>query len=89
MRRTRRALAGAVLAVGIGLTGCGTPDAANTLDPDEVTEESPGGTGDPDPVDGGEDDADGVDPGTGGIDDDEDTATNEDGGDEAGDSDEG
>lgn len=67
MHRKRRALAGAVLAVGLGLTGCS--------DTDEITDEDAGLTveeefGEQDDSDA---DQDGVDPGTGGIDDDDNT----------------
>ena len=70
MRRTGRIAAGAVLAVGIGLAGCGTSDDTEA---DPVPAESEE-VGSPDQVDGGEEDPDGVDPGTGGIDDDDDGA---------------
>lgn len=71
-------LAGAVLAVGLGLTGCTQgEDPADSQD-DTVPTEQAGEPDDADRVDGGDEDADGVDPGTGGIDDDDDTATDED-----------
>jgi len=74
MGRMRRALTGAVLAAGLRLTGCTQGlDLADRQDDAVPAEEA----GDADRVDGGAEDADGVDPGTGGIDDD-DTAADED-----------
>ena len=77
MRRTTRMLAGAVLAAGVGLTGCGGDDEADpgTGVPDVFQEEE---VGNPDPVDGGDEDADGTDRGTGGIDEDDNTSLDED-----------
>jgi hypothetical protein len=72
MRRTGRLVSGAVLAVGLGLTGCSDTETADT-DPAPTESEE---VGSPDQVDGGDEDPDGVDPGTGGIDDDDDTAGN-------------
>ncbi|WP_456588466.1 hypothetical protein [Blastococcus sp. SYSU DS1021] len=76
MRRTSRMLAGAVLAAGLGLTGCGGDDEADpgTGVPEVFQEEE---VGSPDPVDGGEEDADGIDRGTGGIDEDDNTGTDD------------
>ncbi len=70
MRRMGRLVSGAVLVVGLGLTGC---SSAGTADTDPAPTESEE-VGSPDQVDGGDEDPDGVDPGTGGIDDDDDTA---------------
>lgn len=69
MRRTTRTFAGALLAAGLGLSGCAFGDDEADLDgtgvpPVYLDEEE---VGDPDRVDGGEEDADGIDPGTGGI----------------------
>ncbi|TFV63838.1 hypothetical protein E4P41_03740 [Geodermatophilus sp. DF01-2] len=75
MRRTRRWLAGTVLAVGLGLTGCAAGEEADPPG-DAVPGEEADTAEDPDPVDGGEEDPDGIDPGTGGIDDDDDTDDN-------------
>ncbi|WP_100498224.1 hypothetical protein [Geodermatophilus chilensis] len=72
MRRTRRWLTGTVLAVSLGVTGC-SGSAAGDPAGDAVPSEEADSSSDPDPVDGGEEDPDGVDPGTGGIDDDDDT----------------
>ena len=74
MRRTTRMVAGALLAAGLGLSGCGDGDDADvdegtTLEQEFEREE----VGGPDPVDGGEEDADGVDKGTGGLDTDDNT----------------
>ena len=83
MRRTTRTFAGALLAAGLGLSGCAFGDDEADLEGTDVPavfdEEEVGG---PDPVDGGAEDADSIDPGTGGISDDDDTATNEFGGDD-------
>ena len=72
MRTTTRMFAGAVLAAGLGLTGCSfggdEPDLDGTGVPAVFQNEE---VGSPDPVDGGDEDADGVDKGTGGIDDDD------------------
>ena len=70
VHRMRRVLCGAVLAVGLGLTGCGSAETAETDRAPIESEE----VGSPDQVDGGDEDPDGVDPGTGGIDDDDNTA---------------
>ncbi|MGY2082306.1 hypothetical protein [Blastococcus sp. SYSU DS0539] len=78
MRRSTRMVAGAALAAGLALSGCGGDDE---LDPEEGTgvpevfqsEE----VGSPDPVDGGEEDADGIDRGTGGIDEDDNTGADD------------
>lgn len=79
MRRNTRALAGALLATGLALSGCvGGDDEADTggggvpavFDEEEV--------GSPDRVDGGEEDADGIDRGTGGIDEDDNTGIDDD-----------
>jgi hypothetical protein len=72
MRRTRRWLTGTVLAVTLGVTGC-SDSAAGDPPGDAVPSEEADPSGDPDPVDGGEEDPDGIDPGTGGLDDDDDT----------------
>jgi len=72
MRRTRRWLTGTVLAVTLGVTGC-SDSAAGDPPGDAVPSEEADLSGDPDPVDGGEEDPDGIDPGTGGLDDDDDT----------------
>jgi hypothetical protein len=75
MRRTTRVLAGALMAAGLGLSGCGGDDELDP-NPDSVPavfdEEE---VGSPDRVDGGEEDADGVDRGTGGIDEDDNTGS--------------
>ncbi len=63
-------VAGAALAIGLGLTGCGDTGEI-TNDDAGITEEEEFGS--PDPVDGGEEDADSIDKGTGGIDDDDNT----------------
>ncbi|MGY2065591.1 hypothetical protein [Blastococcus sp. SYSU DS0619] len=76
MRRSTRMVAGAVLAAGLGLSGCGQ---------DDEVDEGPGvpevfqseEVGSPDQVDGGEEDADGIDRGTGGIDEDDNTGTDD------------
>jgi hypothetical protein len=81
MRRTRRWLTGTVLAVTLGLTGCGDSAAEDTPG-DSVPAEESDDAEDQDPVDGGEEDSDGVDPGTGGLDDDDDT-DDQDAGDDA------
>lgn len=70
MRRMRRLVSVAVVAVGLGLTGCTDAETADTGPAPTESEE----VGSPDRVDGGDEDPDGVDPGTGGIDDDDDTA---------------
>ena len=71
MRTTTRMFAGALLAAGLGLGGCAfgddEPDAGPGVPEVFQSEE----VGSPDPVDGGDEDADGVDRGTGGIDDDD------------------
>ena len=67
MRRTRGMVAGAAVAIALGLTGCGGDEPAMEESPAVGEEE----VGSPDPVDGGDEDADGVDRGTGGIDDDD------------------
>ena len=72
MRRMRRWLTGTVLAVSLGVTGC-SGSAAGDPPGDAVPGEEADSSADPDPVDGGEEDADGIDPGTGGLDDDDDT----------------
>jgi hypothetical protein len=69
MHRMGRVLCGAVLAVGLGLTGCSNAETADTDQAPTQSEE----VGSPDRVDGGDEDPDGVDPGTGGIDDDDNT----------------
>ncbi|SEM14001.1 hypothetical protein SAMN04515665_13411 [Blastococcus sp. DSM 46786] len=78
MRRTTRALAGALLATGLGLSGCGGDDEADVNE--GVTEEQfeEDEVGSEDPVDGGDEDPDGTDPGTGGLDEDDDTVLDED-----------
>src|SRR5918998_5282074 len=81
MRRTRRWLTGTVLAVTLGLTGCGDSAAEDTPH-DSVPAEESDDAQDQDPVDGGEEEPDGVDPGTGGLDDDDDT-DDQDAGDDA------
>ena len=76
MRRTTRMLAGALLAAGLGLTGCGDgddPEIQEGTTVEQEFEQEQEEVGGPDPVDGGEEDADGVDPGTGGLDDDDNT----------------
>ncbi|TQN42080.1 hypothetical protein FHU33_1473 [Blastococcus colisei] len=78
MRRTRRMVAGAALAIGLGLTGCGSADPGNSPGDDSVTDIEEEEVGSPDQVDGGEEDADSVDKGTGGIDDDDNTGGEED-----------
>ncbi|SFE54013.1 hypothetical protein [Blastococcus tunisiensis] len=74
MRRTRRMAAGAALAIGLGLTGCGETEQITNDDAGVTVEEFES----EDPVDGGEEDADTVDKGTGGIDDDDNTGGEED-----------
>ncbi len=69
MRRMGRLLSGAALAVALGLTGCSDAETAAT-DPAPTESEE---VGSPDRVDGGDEDPDGIDPGTGGIDDDDNT----------------
>lgn len=76
MRRTRRMVAGAALAIGLGLTGCSSAGENEPLDGSVNVDEEE--VGDPDRVDGGEEDPDGVDKGTGGIDDDDNTGTDTD-----------
>jgi hypothetical protein len=66
-------VAGAALAIGLGLTGCGSTGEDEPLDGSVNVEDEE--VGSPDKVDGGEEDPDGIDPGTGGIDDDDDTGT--------------
>ena len=61
MRRTRRWLTGTVLAVTLGVTGC-SDSAAGDPPGDAVPSEEADSSGDPDPVDGGEEDPDGIDP---------------------------
>ncbi|RZU32516.1 hypothetical protein [Blastococcus saxobsidens] len=74
MRRTTRMVAGAVLAGGLALTGCGEGDTADPQDGTSVEEEfEQEEVGGPDPVDGGEEDDDAVDKGTGGLDSDDNT----------------
>ena len=74
MRRTTRTFAGALLAAGLGLSGCAfgddEADLEGTAIPAVFDEEE---VGEPDRVDGGAEDADSVDPGTGGIQDDDET----------------
>ncbi|MGY1915894.1 hypothetical protein [Blastococcus sp. SYSU DS0973] len=73
MRSSTRMVAGAVLAAGLGLSGCGGDDEVDVNEggvPAVFEDEE---VGSPDPVDGGEEDADGVDRGTGGIDQDDNT----------------
>src|SRR4028119_1831498 len=63
MRRTRRWLTGTVLAVTLGVTGC-SDSAAGDPPGDAVPSEEADSSGDPDPVDGGEEDPGGSAPGT-------------------------
>ncbi|MCF6509718.1 hypothetical protein E9549_20315 [Blastococcus sp. MG754426] len=79
MRRTTRVLAGALLTTGLGLSGCSfgsdEPATDGTGVPAVFDEEE---VGSPDRVDGGEEDADGIDRGTGGIDEDDNTGIDDD-----------
>lgn len=72
MRRTREMVAGAAVAIALGLTGCGGDEPAMEESPAVGEEE----VGSPDPVDGGEEDPDGIDKGTGGLDDDDNVGDN-------------